>query len=328
MKFLITGLGSMGKRRARCLLALGYQPEDIIGFDLRADRRDEAADKYGIATYARFEEAIAEKPTAHIISLPPDLHMDFALLSIQHGLHFFTEASVVDDGVEDMLKKLDGSGLVAAPSCTLRFYPLMKRLKQLVDDQVIGKITSMTFHCGEYLPDWHPYEDIKDYYVGKRETGGAREIVPFELVWMVWMFGDVQDIVAFKGKQTSLDVDIDDTYQVLLRFAENQMLGHMQIDVVARTLVRNGRLLSEQGIIEWDYTTNSARVFQADTREWTVYDESFERNEGYYEDEMRAFVAAIKHEQTYPYTFEEDLKCLNWLVEAEINGVKIQHGNA
>ena len=33
MKFLIVGLGSMGKRRIRCLKSLGY--EDIVGYDVR-----------------------------------------------------------------------------------------------------------------------------------------------------------------------------------------------------------------------------------------------------------------------------------------------------
>ena len=45
MIFLVIGLGSMGKRRVRCLQTL--QIKDIIGFDLREDRRLEAKNKYG-----------------------------------------------------------------------------------------------------------------------------------------------------------------------------------------------------------------------------------------------------------------------------------------
>ena len=48
MNFLIIGLGSMGKRRVRNLQALGYR--NIIGFDMREDRRKEAKEKYGIQT--------------------------------------------------------------------------------------------------------------------------------------------------------------------------------------------------------------------------------------------------------------------------------------
>ena len=44
----IIGLGSMGKRRLRNLQALGENK--LIGFDLREDRRKEAADNYNIKT--------------------------------------------------------------------------------------------------------------------------------------------------------------------------------------------------------------------------------------------------------------------------------------
>ena len=39
LKIIVVGLGSMGKRRIRNLLKLGYC--DIIGFDPRNDRRKE-----------------------------------------------------------------------------------------------------------------------------------------------------------------------------------------------------------------------------------------------------------------------------------------------
>ena len=43
MKCLVIGLGSMGKRRIRCLKALGYT--DITGYDTRQDRREETREK-------------------------------------------------------------------------------------------------------------------------------------------------------------------------------------------------------------------------------------------------------------------------------------------
>ena len=51
MNFLVVGLGSMGKRRVRCLQALGYR--DVNGFDSRADRRKEAQERYKRYTESR-----------------------------------------------------------------------------------------------------------------------------------------------------------------------------------------------------------------------------------------------------------------------------------
>ena len=60
MKVLVIGLGSMGKRRIRNLLKLGYK--DIIGFDIRTDRINEVNKKYHIKSYFDFDDALAEKP--------------------------------------------------------------------------------------------------------------------------------------------------------------------------------------------------------------------------------------------------------------------------
>jgi len=48
MNFLIVGLGSMGKRRIRCLKTLGFN-NHITGFDIRPDRRNEAHELYKIS---------------------------------------------------------------------------------------------------------------------------------------------------------------------------------------------------------------------------------------------------------------------------------------
>lgn len=47
MRVLVAGLGSMGKRRVRNLQAL--EIEEIIGYDVRADRRSETEDSYQIS---------------------------------------------------------------------------------------------------------------------------------------------------------------------------------------------------------------------------------------------------------------------------------------
>jgi predicted dehydrogenase len=95
MKFLVVGLGSMGKRRVRNLQALGYK--DIAGFDPREDRRKEAAEKYGIAIFDDVTRALDDfKPDALVVSTGPKYHMDYAWLAEGKGLHCFIEASVLE----------------------------------------------------------------------------------------------------------------------------------------------------------------------------------------------------------------------------------------
>lgn len=332
MKFLVTGLGSMGKRRIRNLQYLNAG--EITGFDPRADRREEAGSRYGVKTFAYFEEALAEDPDAIVISTPPDRHLQYALAAARHGKHFFAEAGVAADGLEELIAICRDREIVAAPSCTMRFQPSIRTIKKLVEDRVIGKIQAFTYHSGQYLPDWHPWEDYRSFYVSRRETGACREIVPFELVWLTWALGEVTLVSCFKGKLSGLDADIDDVYQLLLGF-QGGTLGHMLVDVIARVPYRVLKLISDEGVISWDWREKCVRIFRADG-EWEEYREpagTLEKGyiveEEMYINEMEQFLKAVRGEERYPYSLVEDKRMLQLLLAAERswdNGIHIRPG--
>lgn len=331
MKFLVVGLGSMGKRRIRNLQFL--KAGQIIGFDPRRDRLDEAKDKYGVKTFDDFEAAWKENPDALIISTPPDKHLPYAMIAAENGRHFFTEAGVILDGLDKLIERCRGKNIVAAPSCTMRFQPSIKVIKNLLDEGVIGKVLSFTYHCGHYLPDWHPWEDYRAFYVSKKETGACREIVPFELVWLTWLLGNVSLVSCFKDKLTELDTEIDDVYHLLLK-TEKGILGHLLVDVISRVPLRVLRLFSEEGLVFWDWQDRIVRVYRASTKGWQEYKEpagtiekGYVVGEEMYIAEMERFIKAIRGEELYGYTFEDEKKILSVLEASELsseNGIHMR----
>lgn len=329
MKFLVVGLGSMGKRRIRNLQRL--KAGEIIGFDLRGDRRKEAEEKYGIKTFGDLKKAMATDPDALVISTPPDLHMKYAMIAAKNNKHFFTEASVVDEGMDELITLCKDKKIVVAPSCTMRFNPSVQKIKELVETSAVGKPLTFTYHSGQYLPDWHPWEDYRKFYVARKKTGAAREIVPFELVWLTWVFGEIDEISCFKGKVSSLDVEIDDVYQIILKF-KSGVLGHMLIDVVSRVPYRVFRLMGEEGVVAWDWSKKKVEVFTAKDKRWKEFlveeggpERGYIAGEKMYVDEMNRFLKAIKGEEKYPYTFEEDREILGLLHAAEKSSEKGKH---
>jgi predicted dehydrogenase len=322
MKFLIVGLGSMGNRRIRNLTAL--KAGEIIGFDVQPDRRAQAEKDHGIRTYATFEEALLQKPDAVIISTPPNLHMQYAMEAARRNLHFFMEASVIlDPEMDRLIAECKPRKIVAAPSATMRFHPSIQKMKELVDSKVIGEILAFNYHSGQYLPDWHVKEDYRKYYVSRRETGGCREIVPFELSWITWLLGPVEKIACMKGKLTKLEADIDDIYQVLLKF-ERGVIANMQIDVISRIAYRFFKMVSEEGVILWDWNRRTVSVYSAADKKWKEYPQGKGKSvEGYvmeddmYIKEMEHFIGAIQGRHPYMYSLEEDKRILELLYAAE-----------
>lgn len=320
-RVLVIGLGSMGKRRIRNLKRLGLS--SLIGFDPRADRREEVVREYAIETTEDIESAYATRPDAVVISTPPDLHVRYARDAVRRGLPFFMEASVVDDDMATLADEVEQARVVGAPSCTMRFNPSVKTLKRLVDEGRIGRVLAYTHHSGQYLPDWHPWEDYRRFYAGQRRTGACREIVPFELVWLTWLIGPVTRVGALRAKTSDLDVDIDDVYQLILAHGE-RLLGHLLVDVVARDPVRRCTVLGTEGNLVWDWSQKRVLLYEASTRQWTTFAEEqgtiqpgYVHAEEPYVDEMRAYLAALRSEAAWPYPLREDIAVLRLLADAE-----------
>ena len=324
MKFLVIGLGSMGKRRIRCLKALGNT--DIIGFDLREDRRKEV----DIKTYADFEEALKESPDAFIISVPPDKHHIYMKLACMEKIPYFVEASVNDTEFEDVIKM--SKGIVAVPSATLMFHPAIQKIKDLLERKELGKISNVILHSGQYLPDWHTYEKVSDYYVSNPLTGAAREIVPFELTWFTKLFGFPEYVVGMNRRTIQIDgARIDDTYNFLMDYGDT--LASITVDVVSRFATRRLTINGAEKQLIWNWADNYLSIYDPARNMWEkiTYEtgtaaEGYNKNigENMYIDETKAFIDAIKG-KPFPNTLEQDWKVLNLLYAIEKSDVKSEY---
>lgn len=324
-KFLVIGLGSMGKRRIRCLQALGKHI--ICGFDTRLDRRTEVAEQYGITCYDDFKRALDQESIgAFIISVPPDMHHHYMKVGVERGIPFFVEASVVDDGMAELIEQLKLKPIVVAPSATLVFHPAIAIIEKLVKSGELGKISNIIHHSGQYLPDWHTYEAVSDFYVSNPATGGGREIVPFELSWFTKIFGFPKRVCGNFRKTISIPgADrIDDTYNVLLDYGD--FLASLTVDVVSRHATRRLMINGDQKQLVWDWDENCVRLFNPQKGEWEQI--SYDMGEaatGYntnigeqmYIEEMRNFVDAITGERPFINTLENDYRILQLLYAIE-----------
>lgn len=326
MRFLIVGLGSMGKRRVRNLQALGHTA--LAGYDPRKDRREEASSKYGIDTYESFEQALAESaPNALIISTDPSLHMDYAMPAAEMGLHCFIEASVVDsDRIALLCNQLGSSGTVIVPSCTMRYYPGPIKIRELLRQGKLGKPLNLNYLTGQYLPDWHPWEHIQDFYVSRRATGGGREIVPFELTWLNEVFGSPQPLACVKGKVTDMAADIDDIYHCLLRYPQG-MLANITVEVISRPkATRELHILGSEGRLVFSSEENCVRYIRVGDADWTriplrsgTIEAGYINPEEPYISEMADFIKAVAaaDRQVFPNTLEKDVRVLELLLQLE-----------
>ncbi len=322
---LVIGLGSMGKRRIRNLQALGIK--NIIGLDNREDRRQETREKYQIKTVSSFDEAITNYIfDAFVISLPPAIHHIYMKKAIELGISTFIEASVVDTDFDQMIRDAKEKNVCLAPSCTLFFHPAIKKIAEIVQNNELGKISNFLYHSGQYLPDWHTYEDVSEYYVSNKETGGGREIVPFELTWITLVLGFPKRVVGLYKNAIQIEGanDIDDTYNLLMDYG--QSIFNLSVDVVSRHATRRLVINGDKKQLYWNWDDNMIKVYDPEVNDWKeIKYETIAAQNGYnkniteqmYIDEMKAFLMAANNERPFPNNLEHDHQVLKVLYAVE-----------
>lgn len=328
MRALVIGLGSMGKRRLRNLRALGVA--QLAGVDPRADRRAEAASQYSVPVFRDAEEALRDfAPDFLVISTPPDRHMDFAFLGYKRRLACFVEASVVDaQRILELHTLTSESGPLIAPSCTMRYFPGPKKIKELLGAGAIGKPINVNYHTGQHLKDWHPWEPIEDYYVSKRATGGCREIVPFELTWLNDIFGEPEPLSCWRARIGDLGVDIDDIYHFWLCYPHG-LAASITVEVLSRpAATRELRVLGSEGQLAYSADDNAVRICRVDSPAWTCHElKRGQAQAGYinpeepYIDEMRDFLAAVAGDKPFRNSLLDDYRVLRTLELLESRSV-------
>jgi len=319
MKFLIVGLGSMGKRRIRNLHINGEK--NITGFDIRSERMEEAKEKYGIKITDDFNKISAQDFDAMLISTSPEAHGDYIRFALQNKKHFFVEHPINDDGYKEIRQLADKDlSIVKAPSCTMRYYTPVKMIKKILDEGRIGKVLAFQYHLGQYLPDWHPWEDYRQVYFSKKETSACREMLPFELIWLNWLMNSrVAEVSGSISKVSDLDMDADDIILANLKY-ENGILGNVLIDVISRKPVRTLRVLGSDGVLDWERFNQEIKLYDAKSKNTETIpvpkgnpETGYVNEEEMYNDEIKAFLDAISGRAPYPFSFEENLLNLRTL---------------
>ncbi|WP_072524752.1 Gfo/Idh/MocA family protein [Clostridium sp. Marseille-P3244] len=314
MKIVVIGLGSMGKRRIRLIEEI-YPEYEIFGIDGREDRRQETSKLFNIKCFNSTEE-IEEKIDCVFICTSPLSHASIIADCLNKGWHVFTELNLVPD------KYKENMALAKEKRCTLFlsssfFY--REEIKYIRSKIEAEKKWIYIYHIGQYLPDWHPWENYKDFFIGDKRTNGCREIMAIELPWLTRTFGDIESVNVLADKVTELNIGFEDNYMIQFQH-KNGNKGTLIVDVVSPVAVRKLEVYAERSYLCWNGTPDSIQEFNLETGklEKVVLTEEAEHKEGYsafivenmYKNEIREFFDVVLNGRKPQYGFEQDMEIL------------------
>ncbi|MEL7567161.1 MAG: Gfo/Idh/MocA family oxidoreductase [Dehalobacterium sp.] len=306
----VIGLGSMGKRRIRLILKYNENIQ-IIGVDNNKERRKTCEEMYGIDTFNSLDDV------SHIdcvfVCTPPLSHSEIITKSLNQGINVFSELNLVTDNYEKNITLAKQKDLVLFMSSTFLYREEIKKITKLT--RQANCMLNYTYHIGQYLPDWHPWENYTDFFVSNKPSNGCREIFAIELPWLIDVFGEILKVNVLKSKISTLNIDYDDNYLVLIQHASGYK-GTLAVDVVSRKAVRNLEVFGEKLYLHWDGTPTGLYVYDFELKKNVnvkLYEDVDQLDyyssfvvENAYLNEIKSFFEAVTEGKVPIYSFEKD----------------------
>ncbi len=270
--FLVVGVGSIGKRHIANLRRVGVRR--IWAYDPQIERVDEAEARWGVRGFSSLEDALAAGPKAVLVCSPPVYHVPQALAAARAGAHLFVEKplSASLEGVDELLAEVEARGLKTLVGCNFRFHPGLQHLRAALQEGALGRVLFARAEFGQYLPDWHPWEDYRQGYSARRDLGGGVVLDRIhEIDYLVWLFGPVEEVTGWVGRVSDLDIETEDLAEAWLRFRSG-VRAAVHVDYLNRTYTCRAEVVAAEGTAWWSFLPHEFRLYraaEAETRAWS-----------------------------------------------------------
>ena len=297
---LIAGFGSIGRRHFQNLKSLGCR--EFVFYRTRKGTLSDDEIR-GFPSTTRLDEALSYRPKIAVITNPSALHLEVGIQAAESGCDLYIEKPVSHclDRAEELVSIVQKRHRVTMIGCQFRFHPLLADLREQLSQGRLGQVIGAFAQWGEYLPEWHPWEDHRRSYSARTELGGGVILTLIHpLDYLYWIFGPVRRVRGANTGIPSLETSsAEDWADITLEFSSG-VIGSVHLDYVQRPPVHQLTVVGDAGRAQLD--------FHAGELTWCAIDGQLDRrNVGPNFDRNSLFVASMEHFLTCVATRHEPL---------------------
>lgn len=234
MKFVIVGLGSIGKRHQKNLETLGHKV-------IPAHHQD------------NLKKIIADqKPNGVLVCTPTSQHLLPAHIALAADLPVFIEKPLSHnlDGVDEL------KGKILVGYC-LRFDQSLNQFKTKIDALNKSEIRSVKIVCSSWLPDWHPGTDYTQSYSAKKDLGGGVLLdLSHEIDYALWFFGPTKKVTAKLKQSPEINIETESIADLNLEFLSG-VKAAIHLSYASRQPDRYCEVVTETETLRWDFIANN-----------------------------------------------------------------------
>lgn len=199
IKVGIVGAGFMGGMHAECYNNLPNAKLLAIA-DADLTKAENLAKKYGVKTYKRAEDLFKEEDIQIIdICLPTFLHKEYVIKAAEAGKNILCEkpiALTVEDA-DEMIEAADKSKVKLMIAQVIRFWPEYVKLKQIFDEESLGKMISISCVRLSSTPTWAWDKWLLD---SKRSGGALVDLHIHDTDFLLYLLGKPISLLSVAPK--------------------------------------------------------------------------------------------------------------------------------
>ena len=293
MKGIVVGYGSIGKRHTKNLLSKSK-------YDILVQSKQNNVnliDKNRCKHLDSLKQCLDYQPNVGFVTNVSSEHVKTAIQLANANCHLIIEKPLSNSltDIKKLLNITKKKKLVTFMACNLRFHACIKKIKELISKNEIGKIISVRVECGTYLPEWHPYEDYKKSYASNQKLGGGVVLTCIhEIDYLYWFFGQVKEVFSVTGRYSNLGINADDLSAIILKF-KNNIVAEVHLDFFQRPDFRSCKIIGTKGTIYWDSSNNEVKVYDVENKKWIrkLKIKNYDKNKEYV-DELLHFLQCVE----------------------------------
>ena len=196
LRWGILGSGWIAHKFVTSLLASTQQRVAAVG-SRSPHVANEFAAHYGIARAHSSYEALVADPGVDIVyvATPHNFHVEHGLLAIEAGKHVLIEKPIALSAadLERLFAAADAAGVMCQEAFWSFFLPKFDIVRQVLDDGILGEVTTVLADHGEWLPPGHRIHDPA------LAGGSLHDLGVYVFALSAWVLGRPQTVLATGG---------------------------------------------------------------------------------------------------------------------------------
>jgi len=325
---LIIGAGSIGQRHIRNLRQIGIT--EIIALRSRKGHHQKLPAELELIEVDSWQDAYNHQPDIAIISNPSSLHLEAALKASKQVKGIFIEKPLSHSlkGCQKLIEELQEKTIVSFVGYNMMFHPIVKNIIKFSDENDVGEIVNIQAQVGQWLPDWHPYEDYKKAYYARKDLGGGVALTMIHEVHLALeLAGLPRHVYGEISESEKLDLEVDVCSDLMIKHKMGAV-SQIHLDYLQQPAHRSGTITFERGWLSYDF--NKKELIGQNEGEdpsvvWSDPEDDFNQM---YIDQMKLFIRYVE-EGRMKHKFDlhasiESLKVVEAHFESNRTGKKVK----